>query len=110
MNTTRKLYQTTKIVQGILEKDVEARNSDNYLYYKVLSVVGRMNDIDINSMSIPTFLLNINEFGFPAFETVRRTRQKIQAEIPELRGNKTVEHMREMNEEEYRKYAKERLA
>lgn len=106
MNVSKKLYQTSKLVQDILEQDKRARNSDSFLYLKVLGIVGRMKGIDINSMSIPTFLLNMNEYGFPSFETVRRSRQKIQANNPELAACDDVEAQRVINERVYRDYAK----
>ena len=71
------LKNTTKIVKAILEEDEQARNSDSFLYLKVLDVYGEKNGIDIKSMSITTFLLHLREFGFPGFETVRRSRQPI---------------------------------
>lgn len=83
-----------------------ARNSDNHLYYWVCASIGNSNGIDIHSMSMPKFLLHLREYGFPQFESVRRARQKIQAEHPELAGDKTVEGQRRQNEEVFRAYAK----
>ena len=100
------LYRVTALVKNILENDERARNSDSFLYLKVLDAIGVKNGIDINSMSIPVFLLSINELGFPKFETVRRTRQKIQAEFPELSANKQVKTQRALNEKEFREYAR----
>lgn len=51
-------------------------------------------------------LAGINEFNLPQYETVRRARQKIQAELPELAGEDRVEAMRIINEENFRQYAK----
>ena len=106
MNKATELKTTTDIVKDILERNEDARNSDNVLYVKVCAVIGREHGIDINSMSMPTFLLNLKEHGFPAFETVRRTRQKLQAENEELRASSTVEGFRMLNEEIFREYAR----
>ena len=100
------LKNTTAIVKAILEEDEQARNSDSFLYLKVLDVYGEKNGIDIKSMSITTFLLHLREYGFPGFETVRRSRQKIQATYPRLAACGKVGAMREVNEQEFRAYAK----
>lgn len=106
MNKAAELKTTTDIVKDILESNQEARNSDNVLYVLVCAVIGKEHGIDINSMSMPTFLLNLKEHGFPAFETVRRTRQKLQAENEELRASSTVEGFRMLHEETFREYAR----
>lgn len=103
------LKNVTKIVKAILEEDEQARNSDSFLYLKVLDVYGEKNGIDIKSMSITTFLLHLREYGFPPFESVRRARQKIQAEHPELRACKRVEAVRAEQEKAYRAFTKEKV-
>lgn len=101
------LFTTTKMVREVLEVMPQARNSDNFLYFVVCNRIATMKGIDVNKMSMPMFLLNLKEFGFPNFETVRRTRQKLQAENAELRACETVEAMRDINEELYRYYARQ---
>ena len=100
------LYKTSKIVKTILEQDEKARNSDNYLYFRVLDVLGKKNGIDINNVPITLFLLNMSAWGFPPFESVRRTRQQAQHDRPELRGNKEVTEFRAEKEVEYRAFAR----
>lgn len=106
MNKSKELKNTTAIVKEILEHDERARNSDSFLYFKVIGRVGHENGIDITFVSVAAFLLNMSEWGFPAFETVRRTRQKIQQHNPELAGNGKIEAYRAMNEEVFRDYAR----
>ena len=106
MNKSTELKTTTDLVKGILQRCPEARNSDNILYYYVCGIIGNENGIDIEKMSMPTFFLNLKKYGFPAFESVRRTRQKLQAEYPELSGNERVQSQRMMNEESFRNYAR----
>ena len=106
MSISKKLYQTNKLVKSILEEDEKARNSDSYLYLQVLYRVGKVKGIDVNAMSVPQFLTHRNQLGFPCFETVRRTRQKIQAEHPELASCDDVEAQRVINERVYREYAR----
>lgn len=101
------LKTTKHLVQNILETDLQARNSDSFLYFRVLEHHGNMKGVDIHSMSIPTFLLTMSDYGFPGFETVRRTRQMVQAKHPELAPNDRVKAWRSDLETEFRDYARE---
>lgn len=100
------LKNTTALVKSILEQDKQCRNSDSFLYLKVLTEVGKQKGIDIEKMSIPYFLLNLHGAGLPPFESVRRARQKIQAKFPDLAACEAVEAFRAENEAEFRAYAK----
>lgn len=100
------LKTTTALVKSILEQDKQCRNSDSFLYLKVLSVIGKQRGIDIDKMSVTYFLMHLHGAGFPGFETVRRTRQKIQQHHPELAACEAVEGYRAENETEYREYAR----
>lgn len=42
-------------------------------------------------------LVHAKEYGIPPFESVRRSRQRLQEKFPELRGSKEVEAGREEN-------------
>lgn len=103
--TTNDLKNTTALVKAILEQDKQCRNSDSFLYLKVLSVIGKRKGIDIDSVSVPYFLVNLQGTAFPGFETVRRTRQKLQQHHPELAACKAVEDFRAENEKEFHAYA-----
>ena len=100
------LKNTTALVKSILEQDKQCRNSDSFLYLKVLSVVGKQKGIDLEKMSVPYFLLNLHGAGLPPFESVRRARQKIQQHHPELAACERVEDFRAENEAEYRAFAR----
>lgn len=106
MSKSTELINATHLVREVLETHEKARNSDNYLYYQVCVLIGQKNGIDINQMSVPTFFLKLSESPFPAFETVRRTRQKLQASHPELAGTSKVEAQRVLNEGVFRDYAR----
>lgn len=106
MGKLNELKTTQGIVLEVLKEQPMARSSDNYLCYLVYKVVGKKNGIDIDSMSMPTFFLHMKEFKFPATETIRRTRQKLQAEHPELAAEGNVEAQRTLNEEAFREYAR----
>lgn len=103
------LKTVSGVVKAILQEDVQARNSDSFLYFRVLEHYGAKNGIDINEMPVVRFLLHMKEYGFPAFESVRRTRQKIQEKNPELAACDRVQEMRNVNEERFREYARDVL-
>lgn len=106
MSKSKELRTTTELVKQVLETQPKARNSDKFLYYWVCFIFGKRNGLDIHDMSMPWFFLHLSEYGFPAFETVRRTRQKLQATYPELAGDNNVEGQRKLNEEVFRDYAR----
>lgn len=100
------LQTTTKLVKAILEEDKQARNSDSFLYLKVIETIADQKGINLYGISIPVFLVSMKENGFPGFETVRRTRQKVQQHHPELAACDNVKGMRMINETEFRKYSR----
>ena len=100
------LKTITDIVKEVLKSHEKARNCDDYLYYLVCSLVGKQNGFDVDNMQLSHFLLYRREYNLPAFETVRRTRQKIQQHHPELCGCDVVEGYRTVNEEKFRSYAR----
>lgn len=102
-----KLRTTTALVKRILEIDEQARNSDSHLYMRVLEVVSEDWNEPLHNMTVCRFLQDMNKLGAPSFETVRRTRQKVQAQYPELAACKKVAEARMENEAEYRAFAKE---
>ena len=99
------LNAVSAIVKSILTQDSQARNDDNVLYLKVLQHVSDRNSIDLKSMTVPVFLLNMKHYGLPGFETVRRSRQKVQADNPDLAGNDAVRRKRAKQEAVYREFA-----
>lgn len=106
MGKAKELQTTTKIVKSILATNTRARNSDSFLYLEVLRVIGLSNGIDLEKMAVTTFLMNMKECGFPCFETVRRSRQKLQQHYPELAGDSDVEGQRVVNEDIFKQYAR----
>lgn len=100
------IKQTTQLVKAILEQDKRCRNSDSFLYFKVLSVVAERKGVDIDKMTVPYFLLNMHGTVFPPFESVRRSRQKVQERCPELAACETVSGYRAENECAMREYAR----
>lgn len=107
MNKTVELKNTKALVKAILEEDKRARNSDSFLYMKVLKRLDEINGSNLSRMTVDCFLVNMRNLKAPSFETVRRTRQKIQAEFPELSANEKVAAQRDKNEEAFRDFARE---
>ena len=105
----KELRNTTALVKEILTTDERARNSDSFLYFRVIETIGKRNGMNIDGISVAAFLLNMGMWGFPKFESVRRTRQKIQEHCPELAACKAVEGFRAEKEKIYREYAREEL-
>ena len=102
MNKANELKTTTKLVKHILETVPETRSSDTLLYYRVCDAI----DSKTLGLSFGYVLLSMNELKLPGFETVRRSRQKMQEKHPELACDSTVAAYRKMNEEAYREYAR----
>lgn len=100
------LNTTSKIVKHILNTDPHTRNSDSFLYLKVLEYIADQKGLLFPAMTVQYFLTNLSDLPFPAFETVRRTRQKLQADYPELSANTAVKAMRAEKEKEYLNYAR----
>lgn len=99
------LKAVSAIVKSILMENTRARNDDNVLYLMVLNHVSNRNGIDIQSMTVPVFLMKMKEYGLPGFETVRRSRQKVQADNPELEGTESTRRKRAKQEAVYREFA-----
>ena len=100
------LKNTTAIVKAILETEPQTRNSDSYLYLKVLEYISEKEGFALGFMTVPYFLENMKDYGYPPFESVRRTRQKLQATFPELAACPEVEKGRMENEKVYRSFAR----
>lgn len=109
MNEIINLRTTKALVKTILEEDQEARNSDNYLYLKVLEYIATQSGYNLHSFRVPFFLQHMAEYGFPPFESVRRARQKAQAEFPKLAASKEVVEQRADNEKIYKNFAREEV-
>ena len=100
---------TSDLVHEILKTEPECRNNDNILYLRVLQTIGKQNGIDVDTMTVPTLFVNMSAMKFPAFETVRRTRQKVQECNEELRAKASTVAYRMIREEEYRDYARKHV-
>lgn len=106
MSKVKYLITTTNLVKTLLAIDPQTRNSDSYLYLKVIEHVAIQKELDLSKFPVPYFLTHMKEYGFPPFESVRRARQKLQSEYPELKACEAVQEARAENEIEFRSYAR----
>lgn len=98
MNKANELKTTKGLVKAILTNIPQTRNSDSLLYLKVLQKIAGVNDISLEKISVPAFLVNLRNSPFPCFESVRRSRQTLQRENPELSADAEIQAYREENE------------
>lgn len=103
----KELKTIHNLVKNILEEHPQARNSDNILYYHVIKHIGTQKGINIDSMSLPNFLLNMKVYHLPSIETVGRARRKVVEQHSELKGTDIIQKYRNKNEVIYREYSKE---
>ena len=94
------------LVKHILEHDPKARNSDSYLYMKIIEIKAQGWEMPLCNVSVMYFLQNMKMLDVPPFESVRRARQKIQAKYPDLAACKEVREGRMEKEEAYYQFAK----
>ena len=100
------LKTVTAVVRNILESYKQTRSCDGLLYLKVLEHYSLQKNIELRFLSVPVFLTQMDEMGFPPFESVRRARQKLQATYPHLSASDAVQAFRAENEATYREYAR----
>lgn len=96
-----RLLDIQKKVEGILLDVPKTRDSDDELYFQIIANINP-------NLSAREVFLNREKHGLPPYETVRRTRQKIQAERPELRGSLRTQIHRKEKEEKFLAYANAR--
>ena len=100
------MLYTKALVQSILENDQKARNSDSYLYLRILKTIADEKGTDFSRIPVTEFLQNMDQLGVPPFESVRRSRQKVQSECPHLAASDIVQVFRAENEQEYKDFAR----
>ena len=96
----KEFKRANALVLKILEENPKTRNSDNLLYLIFLETVHP----GITKQSIATILLNLESLGLPCFETIRRARQKIQAEREDLKADEAVQDFRTEREIAFREF------
>lgn len=93
----------SSIVEKVLKEHEDARDSD----FRTIGWVIKLIKPEVMSMTFSQVLWNHKELGLPSFETIRRTRQKLQHDKPWLRG-KNYEKRMEKQSEYIEKFARGR--
>lgn len=89
------------IVLEVLKENEDARGDDFILVYEVYKKINP----DIALYSFQRVMLEHKSLGLPYFESVRRTRPKLQNKYPELLPPQSVVEARKSEEVDYRDYA-----
>ena len=97
------LKSVEKKVRAILEKNEDARNDDMVLFLSLCNTCLK----DAGALPLAEIMTQYKYLGLPSFESVSRTRRKVQARYPELVGSRSIQKLRSTGEKAYRKYAKE---
>lgn len=95
------LKNVAAVVKFILETEPDTRNNDGLLYVRVCQWFNP----SIDRFPFGLVMANQNSYNLPPAESVRRARQKIQAQYEHLKANKTVKEYRAENELKYKAFA-----
>lgn len=90
------------VVKKVLTEKPYTRDDDFLLIYEVYKEFLP----DLDNMSFKDVMLNHKDYKLPYFESVRRTRPKLQNQYPELLSSKQVQEGRKMLEPDYEEYAR----
>ena len=91
----------TQVVRYILQTEPDTRSNDGLLFLRVCEQYNP----SIALFPFGVVISNLNSYNLPNIESVRRTRQKIQAENEHLKACETVQEYRAENEIKYRAFA-----
>lgn len=100
------LKSVAQIVKRILEDEPFCRNSDSFLELEVLKVYANRMGLDLGSMTVDTLYKNRAAWKFPPSESIRRTRQLVQAKHPELAASDPIDGWRLVNEERVKSFVR----
>lgn len=98
-----RIKKIENIVLGVLERYPESRDSDETLYYEIIKDHEHTMHY---GFSVYELLMERKKWGIPSYETVGRTRRKLQEEHEELRGSKWATRYRREEEERFIAYAR----
>lgn len=97
-----KKIELAEIIKDILIKHREARNSDNVLIYAVMRYYGIQ-----PTTPFAAVIQAIRDGNLPAFASITRAKRKVVELHPELDCDAKVRELRNLEQEEYRAFAKE---
>lgn len=84
----------TEVVKKVLQEHEDARNSD----FRTIGWVLAITKPEVMNRPFKEVLWKHKELDLPSFETIRRTRQKLQHDFPELRGEAYEKRMNKQSE------------
>ena len=87
-------------VKMILKKNEDARNDDMVLYLALCNLCLK----DAGAIPLAEIMTQHKSLGLPSFESVSRTRRKLQARHPELAGSRPVQKLRATGEKAFIKF------
>lgn len=105
MNTKIELKGTQAIVEKIMQDIPETRSDDSVLYYHVIKLL----EPELLTKPFGVALTELAKADVPAFETVRRTRQKAQEENEDLKPKIRTLKARKQKQYDFYDYAKGRF-
>ena len=101
------LTNASALVKEILTEEPAARDSDNLLFYLVCKKVLADQGKNIDTMGFGKLFLSLRQYGLPQFETVGRSRRKLQETFPELQCSPAVAMNRASGRDAFTNYAKD---
>lgn len=84
----------SEVVKKVLTEHPDSRDDD----FKVIGYVVKAMSPDAMKLTFGQVLWNHNKLNLPSFETIRRTRQKLQHDHEELRGELYQKRMENQSE------------
>ena len=98
----KSLFKMEDVVRDILSWNPNTRDDDFILIYEVYRKINPL----VLKLSFGEILLCHNHFGLPSFESIRRSRQKVQQNNPNLRATENTRRVRNKNEDYYKFFNK----
>lgn len=98
----KSLFKMEDVVKDILSWNPNTRDDDFILIYEVYRKINPL----VLKLSFGEILLCHNHFGLPSFESIRRSRQKVQQNNPNLRATENTRRVRNKNEDYYKFFNK----
>lgn len=99
----KNIQKIASIVEDSLRQNPKTRNSDAELYIDVCTKINP----DVAYLGFLYVFNNRNDLGIPNYESVRRSRQKLQHDNPDLRADESVTDARYEAWKEVRSYVEQ---
>ncbi len=101
-----KLKKIESNVHAILLKYPESRSNDFILYALYIEETRT----DLRNVELIYALKNSESLKLPSYESVTRTRRKLQSEFPKLKPPAKVKAIRDKKEKQYIQYARKKTS